>query len=139
MFANSSPMTVLALFQSTQLNLFERFLTQAVSGIDSTGITSGMQKVAYVVLLVGFLWQVHQSALHGGDVRGLGTSLIKYVATAVVIMNYGKVFTTINQGFVNAGNWVSNGFGLWQSVRELGKAICKPSSLKTDFNTCGVS
>ena len=54
MFANSSPMTVLALFQSTQLNLFERFLTQAVSGIDSTGITSGMQKVAYVVLLVGF-------------------------------------------------------------------------------------
>ena len=55
MFANSSPMTVLALFQSTQLNLFERFLTQAVSGIDSTGITSGMQKVAYVVLLVGFL------------------------------------------------------------------------------------
>jgi hypothetical protein len=92
MFANSSPMTVLALFQSTQLNLFERFLTQAVSGIDSTGITSGMQKVAYVVLLVGFLWQVHQSALHGGDVRGLGTSLIKYVATAVVIMNYRKVF-----------------------------------------------
>ena len=31
--------------------------------------------------------------------RGLGTSLIKYVATAVVIMNYGRVFTTINQGF----------------------------------------
>ena len=106
MFANSSPMTVLALFQSTQLNLFERFLTQAVSGIDSTGITSGMQKVAYVVLLVGFLWQVHQSALHGGDVRGLGTSLIKYVVTAVVIMNFNRVFTTVNQGFVNAGNWM---------------------------------
>src|SRR3954453_23044723 len=111
MFANSSPMTVLALFQSTQLNLFERFLTQAVSGIDSTGITSGMQKVAYVVLLVGFLWQVLQSALHGGDVRGLGTSLIKYVVTAVVIMNFNKVFTTINQGFVSAGNWTSSGGG----------------------------
>jgi hypothetical protein len=111
MLANSNPTTLLALFQSTQLNLFERFLTQAVAGIDSTGITSGMQKVAYVVLLVGFLWQVHQAVLHGGDVRGLGTSLIKYVATAVVIMNYGKVFTTINQGFVNAGNWVSNASG----------------------------
>jgi hypothetical protein len=102
---------MLAFFQSTQLNLFERFLTQARSGIDSTGITSGMQNVAYVVLLVGFLWQVYQSALHGGDVRGLGTNLIKYVATAVIVMNYEAVFTTINQGFVNGGNWVSNASG----------------------------
>jgi hypothetical protein len=109
--ANLHPEAMLAFFQSTQLNLFERFLTQARSGIDSTGITSGMQNVAYVVLLVGFLWQVYQSALHGGDVRGLGTGLIKYVVTAVVVMNYGTVFTTINQGFVNAGNWVSNASG----------------------------
>jgi hypothetical protein len=109
--ASVHPEAMLAFFQSTQLNLFERFLTQALSGIDSTGITSGMQNVAYVVLLVGFLWQVYQSALHGGDVRGLGTSLIKYVVTAVVVMNYGTVFTTINQGFVNSGNWVSNASG----------------------------
>jgi hypothetical protein len=102
---------MLAFFQGTQLNLFERFLTQALSGIDSTGITSGMQNVAYVVLLVGFLWQVYQSTMHGGDVRGLGTGLIKYVVTAVVVMNYGTVFSTINQGFVNAGNWVSNASG----------------------------
>jgi len=105
------PVAMLAFFQGTQLNLFERFLTQAVSGIDSTGITSGMQNVAYVVLLVGFLWQVYQSLLHGGDVRGLGTGLIKYVVTALIVMNYGSVFTTINQGFVNAGNWVSNASG----------------------------
>src|SRR5580658_7028295 len=110
-YAHLHPVTMLAFFQGTQLDLFERFLSQAVSGIDSTSITSGMQNVAYVVLVVGFLWQVHQSALHGGDVRGLGTSLIKYVATAVVVMNYGAVFTTINQGFVNAGNWVSNASG----------------------------
>ena len=110
-FANLHPAVMLAFFQATQLNLFERFLTQAVSGIDSTGITSGMQNVAYVVLVVGFLWQVYQSALHGGDVRGLGTSLIKYVVTAVVVMNYGTVFTTINQGFVNSGDWVSNASG----------------------------
>ncbi len=105
------PELMLAFFQGTQLNLFEHFLTQAMSGIDSTGITSGMQNVAYVVLLVGFLWQVYQSAMHGGDVRGLGTGLIKFVVTAVVIMNYGTVFSTINQGFVSAGNWVSNASG----------------------------
>ena len=55
--------SMLAFFQGTQLNLFERFLTQAVAGIDSTSITSGMQNVAYVVLLVGFLWQVYRRLL----------------------------------------------------------------------------
>jgi hypothetical protein len=106
-----SGVTSLAFLYSTQLNLFEQFLTQAVSGIDSTSITSGMQNVGYVILVVGFLWQVYQSALHGGDVRGLGASLIKYVTTAVVVMNYHAVFTTINQGFVNAGNWINNASG----------------------------
>ena len=125
------PVALLAFFQATQLNLFERFLTQARAGIDSTGITSGMQTVAYVVLLVGFLWQVYQSVLHGGDVRGLGTGLIKYVVTAVVVMNYGTVFATINQGFVNAGNWVSstsggNVLGNWGN------------DLKTQFTQDGV-
>ena len=103
--------SMLASFQGTQLNLFERFLTQAVAGINSTSITSGMQNVAYVVLLVGFLWQVYQSALHGGDVRGLGTNLIKYIVTALVVLNYGTIFTTVNQGFINAGNWISNASG----------------------------
>jgi hypothetical protein len=109
--ANLHPEAMLAFFQSTQLNLFERFLTQARAGIDSTGITSGMQNIAYVVLVVGFLWQVYQSALHGGDVRGLGTSLIKYVVTAIVVMNYGTIFATVNQGFVNAGNWINSASG----------------------------
>src|SRR3984957_719965 len=107
-----SGIAALAFFQGSQLSLFEQFLTQAVSGINSTSITAGMQNAAYVVLLVGFLWQVYQSALHGGDVRGLGTSLIKYVVTAIVVMNYSAVFTTVNQGFVNAGNWIGNAAGI---------------------------
>jgi hypothetical protein len=124
--------SMLALFQGTQLNLFERFLTQAVAGIDSTSITSGMQNVAYVVLLVGFLWQVYQSALHGGDVRGLGTNLIKYIVTALVVMNYGTVFTTINQGFVNAGNWIGNasgGLSLFDNWK---------NDLQTEYSQAGV-
>jgi len=121
----------LAFLQSTQLNLFERFLTQAVSGITSTGVIAGMQQVAYVVLLVGFLWQVYQSALHGGDVRGLGTNLIKYVVTAIVVMNYSVIFTTINQGFVNAGNWVGNTSGLGSLLDNW------KSDLQTQFNQVG--
>jgi hypothetical protein len=131
LYAHFHPEIMLAFFQSTQLSLFERFETQAMSGIDSTGITAGMQNVAYVVLLVGFLWQVYQSALHGGDVRGLGTSLIKYVATAVLVMNYATVFSTINQGFVNAGNWINNasGFGtLFENWK---------NDLLTQFNQVG--
>jgi len=124
--------TLLAFFQSTQLNLFERFLTQAVAGIDSTSITSGMQNVAYVVLLVGFLWQVYQSVLHGGDVRGLGTNLIKYVVTALVVMNYGTVFTTVNQGFVNAGNWVSNASGAYNLFENW------KNDLQTQYSQAGV-
>ncbi len=128
-FHNS--LTMLAFFQSTQLNLFERFLTQAVAGIDSTSITAGMQKAGYVVLLVGFLWQVYQSALHGGDVRGLGTNLIKYVVTALVVMNYHSVFITINQGFVNAGNWISNASG--------GNVFLNwANDLQTQFNQAGI-
>jgi hypothetical protein len=130
-FAHLHPATMLALFQSTQLNLFERFLTQARSGIDSTGITAGMQNVAYVVLLVGFLWQIYQSALHGGDVRGLGTNLIKYVVTAVLVMNYSAVFTTINQGFVTAGNWINGSSGAG-SLFENWK-----NDLQTQFNQVG--
>jgi len=128
--------TSLALIYSSQLNLFEQFLTQAVSGIDSTSITSGMQNVGYVILVVGFLWQVYQSALHGGDVRGLGTNLIKYVATAVVVMNYHAVFTTVNQGFVNAGNWISNASGdatFWT----IGGTIFRRSSARLAFRICG--
>ena len=124
--------SMLAFFQGTQLNLFERFLTQAVAGIDSTSITSGMQNVAYVVLLVGFLWQVYQSALHGGDVRGLGTNLIKYIVTALVVMNYGTIFTTINQGFVNAGNWVSNASGAYNLFENW------KNDLQTQYSQAGV-
>jgi hypothetical protein len=123
--------SMLAFFQATQLNLFERFLTQAVAGINSTNITSGMQQIAYVVLLVGFLWQVYQSALRGGDVRGLGTNLIKYIVTAIVVMNYSSVFTTINQGFVNAGNWISNASGAGNLFQNWA------NDLQTQFNQVG--
>ena len=123
--------SVLAFFQATQLNLFERFLTQAVAGIDSTNITAGMQNVAYVILVVGFLWQVYQSALHGGDVRGLGTNLIKYVITAIVVMNYHAIFTTLNQGFVNAGNWVNSASGAGNLFENWA------SDLQTQFSQIG--
>jgi hypothetical protein len=125
-------LAMLAFFQGTQLSLFERFLTQAVAGINSTSITSGMQNAAYAVLLIGFLWQVYQSALHGGDVRGLGTSLVKYAVSALVVMNYSAIFTAVNQGFVNAGNWISNASGAGNLFENWA------SDLQTQYNQAGI-
>ena len=76
--------------------------------------------------------------LHGGDVRGLGTSLIKYVVTAIVVMNYSAVFTTINQGFVNAGNWIGNASGIG-NLFDNWKNDIRPNSARMDFSRCGDS
>ena len=61
----------------------------------------------------------------------MGTSLIKYVVTAIVVMNYGTIFTTVNQGFVNTGNWINNASGAG-SLFENWK-----TDLQTQFNQVG--
>jgi hypothetical protein len=90
-----------------QLNTFESFLKTAVSGIQGSGVIAGMMNVAYVIMLVGFLWEVYQSALHGGDVKGLGKSMVKYLATALVVQAWPTVFVDVNHAFVNAGSWMT--------------------------------
>ena len=62
----------------------------------------------------------------------MGTNLIKYVVTALVVMNYGTVFTTVNQGFVNAGNWVSNASGAYNLFENW------KSDLQTQYSQAGV-
>jgi hypothetical protein len=100
---------MLALLQlgGNQLNTFENFLKTAVSGIQGSGVIAGMMNVAYVIMLVGFLWEVYQSALHGGDVKGLGKSMVKYLATALVVQAWPAVFVDVNHAFVNAGSWMT--------------------------------
>jgi hypothetical protein len=100
---------MLALFQlgANQLNTFETFLNSSVSGIQSSGVISGSMNVAYSIMLIGFLWEVYQSAMHGGDVKSLGKSLMKYLATALVVQSWPTVFTDINYAFVSAGSWMT--------------------------------
>jgi hypothetical protein len=96
---------------ANQLNTFENFLHSAVNGIQGSGVITGMMNVAYVIMLVGFLWEVYQSALHGGDVKGLGKSLVKYLATALVVQAWPDVFTSVNHAFVSAGSWMTSQSG----------------------------
>jgi hypothetical protein len=101
------PMLALLQLGGNQLNTFESFLKTAVSGIQGSGVIAGMMNVAYVIMLVGFLWEVYQSALHGGDVKGLGKSMVKYLATALVVQAWPTVFVDVNHAFVNAGSWMT--------------------------------
>ena len=107
MLHNAVPM--LAFFQlgGNQLNTFENFLHSAVTGIQGAGIISGMTNVSYVVMLVGFLWEMYQAASHGGDVKGFGRSAAKYLACALVVQAWPQIFTEVNQAFVNAGSWMT--------------------------------
>ena len=107
MLHNAVPM--LAFFQlgGNQLNTFENFLHSAVTGIQGAGIISGMTNVSYVVMLVGFLWEMYQAASQGGDVKGFGRSAAKYLACALVVQAWPQIFTEVNQAFVNAGAWMT--------------------------------
>jgi hypothetical protein len=104
-------MLVLLQLGANQLNTFENFLKTAVSGIQGSGVIAGMMNVAYVIMLIGFLWEMYQSAMHGGDVKGLGKSLVKYLATALVVQAWPDVFTSINHAFVSAGSWMTSQSG----------------------------
>jgi hypothetical protein len=109
MMTTHAGLLMLALLQlgGNQLNTFENFLKTAVSGIQGSGVIAGMMNVAYVIMLIGFLWEVYQSALHGGDVKGLGKSMVKYLATALVVQAWPTVFVDVNHAFVNAGSWMT--------------------------------
>jgi hypothetical protein len=110
----SNTLPVLTFFQlgASQLNTFEIFLNNAVHGIQGMGIISGMMNVAYAILLVGFLWELYQTALHGGDVKGLGKAAVKYLATALVVQAWPDVFIQVNTAFVHAGQWMTNAGGV---------------------------
>ena len=105
--------SILGLLQlgANQLNTFENFLHSAVNGIQGSGVITGMMKVAYVMMLIGFLWEMYQSAMHGGDVKSLGKSLAKYLATALVVQAWPDVFTSVNHAFVSAGSWMTSQSG----------------------------
>ena len=133
MMTTHAGLLMLALLQlgGNQLNTFENFLQTAVSGIQGSGVIAGMMNVAYVIMLVGFLWEVYQSALHGGDVKGLGKSMVKYLATALVVQAWPTVFVDVNHAFVNSGAWMTTQGGAGNVLDTW------MSNLKDQFNQQG--
>ena len=58
---------------------FQSMFMNALNGIDSQNITSGIVQIANTILIVSFLYAAYQSFASGGDVRALGIAGIKYL------------------------------------------------------------
>jgi len=78
---------------------FQSMFMNALSGIDSQNITSGIVQISDTILIVSFLYAAYQSFASGGDVRALGIAGIKYLLLGLVFANYGSIFRDVNSMF----------------------------------------
>jgi hypothetical protein len=78
---------------------FQQMFMNALNGIDSQNITSGVVGIASTILILSFLYGAYQAFASGGDVRALGIAGIKYLLLGLVFANYGSIFRDINGMF----------------------------------------
>ncbi len=78
---------------------FQSMFMNALNGIDSQNITSGIVQISDTILIVSFLYAAYQSFASGGDVRALGIAGIKYLLLGLVFANYGSIFRDVNSMF----------------------------------------
>jgi len=78
---------------------FQSMFMNALNGIDSQNITSGIVQISDTILIVSFLYAAYQSFASGGDVRALGIAGIKYLLLGLVFANYGAIFRDVNSMF----------------------------------------
>jgi hypothetical protein len=78
---------------------FQSMFLNALSGIDSQGITAGVVGIANTILILSFLYGAYQAFASGGDVRALGIAGTKYLLLGLVFANYGAIFRDVNTMF----------------------------------------
>ena len=87
---------------------FQSMFMNALNGIDSQNITSGIVQIANTILIVSFLYAAYQSFASGGDVRALGIAGIKYLLLGLVFANYGAIFRDVNSMFNSVAQSITN-------------------------------
>jgi len=87
---------------------FQSMFMNALNGIDSQNITSGIVQIASTILIVSFLYAAYQSFASGGDVRALGIAGIKYLVLGLVFANYGSIFRDVNGMFNSVDQSIAN-------------------------------
>ena len=87
---------------------FQSMFMNALNGIDSQNITSGIVQISDTILIVSFLYAAYQSFASGGDVRALGIAGIKYLLLGLVFANYGAIFRDVNSMFNSVAQSITN-------------------------------
>jgi hypothetical protein len=87
---------------------FQQMFLNALDGIDSHNITSGVVGIASTILIVSFLYGAYQAFANGGDVRALGISGIKYLLLGLVFASYGTVFRDVNSMFNSVAHSITS-------------------------------
>jgi hypothetical protein len=87
---------------------FQQMFMNALNGIDSQNITSGVVGIASTILILSFLYGAYQAFASGGDVRALGIAGIKYLLLGLVFANYGSIFRDINSMFNSVALSITN-------------------------------
>jgi hypothetical protein len=87
---------------------FQQMFMNALNGIDSQNITSGVVGIASTILILSFLYGAYQAFASGGDVRALGIAGIKYLLLGLVFANYGSIFRDINTMFNSVALSITN-------------------------------
>src|SRR5271157_1608635 len=78
---------------------FQQMFLNALDGIDSSNITTGVVGIASTILILSFLYGAYQAFASGGDVRALGISGIKYLILGLVFASYPMIFRDVNGMF----------------------------------------
>ena len=87
---------------------FQQMFLNALDGIDSHGITSGVVGIAGTILIISFLYGAYQAFSSGGDVRALGISGIKYLLLGLVFTSYATIFRDINSMFNSVAHSITS-------------------------------
>jgi hypothetical protein len=87
---------------------FQQMFLNALDGIDSRNITSGVVGIASTILIISFLYGAYQAFANGGDVRALGISGIKYLILGLVFASYPMIFRDVNSMFNSVAQSITN-------------------------------
>ena len=90
---------------------FQQLLQQGLGGIDATAMISTIIRVAYSILLVGFLIGVYQAAMRGGDLQALVVAAVKYLVVAVILANWNTAFHEVNDSFNQVAQFINSSSG----------------------------
>lgn len=102
---------------------YEQLFNMALQGIDNTPMVPTIVNIAYSILLVCFLFGMYQALARGGDVRHLGVTFLKYLATGIVLLAYSLAFKSVNGMFNQLAHFIDSSSGAANMLNSWGDQL----------------